>query len=103
MLPCPPPCPPWCLVTHTQADQGWDVTPTAVTRTCERRIVVETAGEHHEIALQRFAAIEFGALRCDPPIVRFDDSTAVPLAFALNMADSLRRLVDLAGEPSLAA
>lgn len=98
----PPACPAWCTV-HDQRAPQWHVTPTATTRTCERRIVVEDGGERHEIALQRFAAIEYGALRCDPPHVRLDDGDATTINHALNLSDALCRLAELAGEPSLAA
>lgn len=99
----PPACPDWCTV-HNEQSPRWDLTRTAVTRTCERRVLVEDGGERHEIALQRFAAVEFGELRCDAPHIRVNDGDAITLDHALNLAEALCRVAEIAGEAaSLAA
>lgn len=99
----PPPCPRWCGVHLPGSAREWVTTPTAATRTCERRVIVVDGGERHEYVLQRFAALEFGALHTEQPVLRVDDGEAITLTHALHLAEALLRVVEMAGEPSLAA
>lgn len=96
-MPEPPECPRWCTTRH---ETPWDVLPGAVVRVCRRIVEVDGGAE---LVLERIASVENGRVLTDAPAVRMHVPDALSLPDAATLAETVVRLVEIVGEPSLAA
>lgn len=96
--PIAPDCPAWC--TCHDGAVGWDIHPSAITKTCRR--IIECDGGC-QVEIEVFASVEAGELVVAPPAVRVHVGDALGVGEAMLLAEVLTRAAEVIEAPEIVA
>lgn len=93
-----PSCPTWCK-SHRRPGAGWNLSPFATSKRCERRRTVrDIDGETATVVVDRFVYIDEGTIVTDAPVIRVECSGLFDQARARRLAEALIEAAALAAD-----